>query len=56
MKRVKPGSQTKKRTKSEIFYFDDLMNPVTRDRATWAVIRELDEDGNLIFEAQGFID
>jgi hypothetical protein len=42
--------------RSEIQYFDDNMNPVSRDRATWALIRNLDEDGNLIFEAEGFIE
>jgi hypothetical protein len=48
------GCRIKKR--SEMHYFDDLMNPVTRDMATIAVFRELDEKGNVIFEAQGFID
>lgn len=41
---------------SEIRYFDDDQNPVSRDKATWAVFRETDENGNLLFEAQGFID
>jgi hypothetical protein len=56
MYKVKGKRSSNGRVKAEIFYFDDLMNPVTRDRATWAVFRELDENGNLIFEAQGFID
>jgi len=42
--------------RSEISYFDDDLNPVPRDRATWAVFREMDENGNLLFEVQGFID
>jgi|WetSurMetagenome_2_1015567.scaffolds.fasta_scaffold1576224_2 hypothetical protein len=46
----------KRRTRSEIRYFDDDLNPVPRDRATWAVVREMDENGALLFEAQGFID
>lgn len=46
----------KRTTRSEIRYFDDDLNPVPRDRATWAVFRELDEHGDLVFEAQGFID
>jgi hypothetical protein len=32
------------------------VNPVSRDKATRAVIRNLDEDGKLLFEAEGFID
>ncbi|MHC1688598.1 MAG: hypothetical protein AB9879_12925 [Methanothrix sp.] len=56
MNKVKRKNSTGPSAKSEMFYFDDLMNPVTRDRATWAVFRELDEKGNLVFEAQGFID
>ncbi|MFZ2376340.1 MAG: hypothetical protein WAV83_03900 [Methanothrix sp.] len=42
--------------RSEIRYFDNDLNPVPRDRATWAVFREVDENGDLLFEAQGFID
>ncbi|MDD4163412.1 MAG: hypothetical protein PHW87_13135 [Methanothrix sp.] len=42
--------------RSEIRYFDDDHNPVPRDGATWAVFREVDENGALLFEAQGFID
>ena len=45
-----------KTVRSEIRYFDDQRNPVPRDKATWAVFQELDENGNLLFEAQGFID
>lgn len=56
MNKVKRKSSIGGSVKSEMFYFDDFMNPVTRDRATWAVFRELDEKGNLVFEAQGFID
>jgi hypothetical protein len=48
--------RSKKAIRSEIRYFDNDQNPVPRDRATWAVFRELDENGVLIFEAQGFID
>jgi len=47
---------SKEKIRSEIRYFDDDLNPVPRDRATWAVVREMDENGALLFEAQGFID
>lgn len=47
---------SKGKIRSEIRYFDDDLNPVPRDRATWAVVREMDENGALLFEAQGFID
>lgn len=29
--------------RSEIRYFDDELNPVSRDKATWAVFREVDD-------------
>lgn len=38
--------------RSEIQYFDDNMNPISRDRATWALVRNLDENRNLLFEAE----
>ncbi|HNX08609.1 MAG TPA: hypothetical protein PKL29_00715 [Methanothrix sp.] len=47
---------SKGKIRSLIRYFDDDLNPVPRDRATWAVVREMDENGALLFEAQGFID
>jgi hypothetical protein len=52
----KLDGRPKKAIRSEICYFDNDQNPVSRDRATWAVFREVDENGVLIFEAQGFID
>ena len=52
----KLDAHSKKTIRSEIRYFDDDQNPVPRDRATWAVFREVDENGVLLFEAQGFID
>ncbi|MBN1235827.1 MAG: hypothetical protein JW999_07235 [Methanotrichaceae archaeon] len=56
MKRVVRNVSQDKKIRSEIRYFDDYLNPVPRDRATWAVFREVDENGELLFEAQGFID
>ena len=56
MKKFFGKASSRGRVKSEIFYFDDDHNPVPRDRATWAVVRELDENGNLLFEAEGFIE
>ncbi|MCK9439884.1 MAG: hypothetical protein M0Q13_00460 [Methanothrix sp.] len=56
MKGRKLDTYSKKAIISEIKYFDDELNPVPRDRATWAVFREMDENGALLFEAQGFID
>ncbi len=41
---------------SEIRYFDDDMNPVPRDGATRAIIRHLDEKGNVLLELEGFIE
>jgi hypothetical protein len=51
-KNIRPSRSVR----SEIRYFDDELNPVSRDKATWAVFRDVDEKGNLLFEAQGFID
>jgi hypothetical protein len=42
--------------RSVIQYFDDNMNPVSRDRATRALVRNLDENGTLLFEVEGFIE
>jgi len=56
MKRVKSSFGSKVKPRCEMRYFDDLMNPVTRDMATIAVFLEFDEEGNVTFEAQGFID
>ena len=55
MKRILDG-YSNRTVRSEIRYFDNDQNPVSRDRATWAVFREIDENGALLFEAQGFID
>lgn len=52
----KVNTATNKEARSEISYFDDDQNPVSREKATWAVFREVDENGNLLFEVQGFID
>jgi hypothetical protein len=56
MKKSNIFSGLKGKIRSEIRYFDDELNPVPRDLATWAVVREVDENGALLFEAQGFID
>ncbi len=56
MKTFKHSVSAERKGKSEIIYFDSDMNPVSRDKATWAMIRNLDENGNLPFEAEGFID
>lgn len=45
-----------KKLKSEIYYFDDEDNIVEKENATKAVIRELDENGNLVNEIWGTID
>jgi hypothetical protein len=42
--------------RSEIRYFDDNMNPVPRDKAKRAFVRNVDENGNLLFEAESFIE
>ena len=41
--------------KSEIIYLDDNKNIVSKDKATRAIIRELDEKGNLVREIFGTI-
>lgn len=55
MRKIKLDAYSKKATRSEIRYFDDDFNQVPRDRATWAMVREMDENGALLFELQGFI-
>lgn len=42
--------------KSEIIYLDDNRNIVPKEKATKAIIRELDSDGNLVREIFGTID
>lgn len=39
--------------KTEVYYFDDNGNKVEPEKATKGVIRELDENGNLISETWG---
>jgi hypothetical protein len=56
MKKLRHDVPRQGERRSEIRYFDDEFNPVARDRATWAVVRELDEKGNLVFEVEGYID
>ncbi len=56
MKAFKNSASAERKGKSEIIYFDNDMNPVSRDKVTRAMIRSLDKKGNLIFEAEGFID
>ena len=41
--------------KSEIIYFDENDKIVEKDKAVKAVIRELDENGNLVREIFGVI-
>jgi hypothetical protein len=36
--------------RTEIYYFDDQDNPVKKSDSTKVMIRELDANGNLIFE------
>jgi hypothetical protein len=56
MKKILRQTSSEQKRRSEIRYFDNLMNPVPRDLATWAMVREMDEKGNVILEVQGFID
>jgi hypothetical protein len=56
MRRVSHEAPLRGCGRSEIRYFDDDQNPVSRDKAKWAVVRELDENGNLVIELEGFID
>ena len=39
---------------SEIYYLDAEQNPVSKDKATRGIIRELDCEGNLVRETTGF--
>ena len=41
--------------KAEIYYMNDSYEVVEKEIATKAVIRELDKDGNLIYETWGII-
>ena len=56
MKKFKAEIQQGQKRRSEIRYFDDQRNPVPQERATWALVRELDENGNLLLEIEGFLD
>lgn len=40
---------------TEIYYFDSNGETTTKEKATEAIIRELDQDGNLIQETRGSI-
>ena len=41
--------------KAEIYYMNDSNEAVEKEIATKAVIRELDKDGNLVYETWGII-
>lgn len=56
MTKVLERAAMRQRARSEIHYFDDFNNPVPRDKATWAMVRDLDEQGNVILEVQGYVD
>jgi len=56
MIKAKTNALSGRMTRKEIRYCDNDRNPVSRDKATWAVFRELDTNGNILFEAQGFIE
>lgn len=56
MKKISRQISSVKVVRSQICYFDNHMNPVPRDLATWAMVRELDDKGNVVLEVQGFID
>jgi hypothetical protein len=40
---------------SEVYYFNNEMEPVDKSKATVIMVRELDKDKNLIFETQATI-
>ena len=56
MKSVSREKAMRHRVRSEIHYFDDFNNPVPRDNATWAVVRDIDEQGGVILEVQGYVE
>lgn len=41
---------------AEAYFFDDAGNSVEKDRATQMIIRELDSEGNLLWETFGTIE
>ena len=49
------GDIMKDKVESEIIYFDENKNIVSKEKAVSAVIRELDENGKLIREIWGDI-
>lgn len=51
---MKVTIKTEKGT-AEIYYFDDDGNAVDKEKATRAIIRELDENGELINEIFGAV-
>ncbi len=55
MKNFKRGTLQEQKERSEIHYFDDYRNPVPQERATRALVRKLDENGNLLLEIEGLL-
>ena len=49
-KEIHEGSTPNGGVLSEIYYLNKERQPVAREEAELAIVRELDEDGNLVFE------
>ena len=55
MKKFRGDIHQGPKERSEIHYFDDYRNPVPQERATRALVRKLDENGNLLLEIEGLL-
>ncbi|MBA1336722.1 MAG: hypothetical protein HPY66_3157 [Firmicutes bacterium] len=49
-KEIHKGSTPNGGVRSEIYYLNKEHQPVAKEKAELAIVRELDEDGNLVFE------
>jgi len=49
-KEVHIGNTPNGGVRSEIYYLNKKRQPVSKEKAEMAIVRELDKDGNLVFE------
>jgi len=56
MKKIRDEVREEQKRRSEIRYFDNQRNPVPKEKATWALVRELDSKGNILLEIEGLLD
>lgn len=54
-KEIHKGSTPNGGVRSEIYYLSKEHQPVSKEKTELAIVRELDKDGNLVFETIGSI-